>query len=70
MAQSVKCVTPDFLSGHDLSVCEFEPCIGLCIVCLSASVSFLLMISLKISNFKKDIDRMIGKVIEIKQNKL
>ena len=30
VAQSVKCRTLGFSSGHDLTVCEFEPCIGLC----------------------------------------
>ena len=30
MAQSVKHPTPDFGSGHDLTVREFEPHIGLC----------------------------------------
>ena len=30
MAQSVKCLTLDFSSGHDLTVQGFEPCIGLC----------------------------------------
>ena len=29
MAQSVKCLTLDFGSGHDLTVGEFEPCIEL-----------------------------------------
>ena len=28
-AQSVKCLTLGFGSGHDLRVCEFEPCIRL-----------------------------------------
>ena len=30
MAQSVKCLSLDFGSGHDLMVCEFEPRVGLC----------------------------------------
>ena len=30
VAQSVKRMTLDFVSGHDLTVCEFEPHIGLC----------------------------------------
>ena len=30
MAQSVKCPTLDFGSGHDLTVCEFEPCVTFC----------------------------------------
>ena len=30
VAQSVKRLTLDFGSGHDLTVHEFEPCIGLC----------------------------------------
>ena len=29
MAQSVKRLTPAFGSGHDLTVCEVEPCAGL-----------------------------------------
>ena len=29
VAQSVKCLTLDFCSGHDLTVHEFEPCIRL-----------------------------------------
>ena len=28
-AQSVKWLTLDFDSGHDLTVCEFETCVGL-----------------------------------------
>ena len=30
MAQWVKCPTLDFSSGHDLTVCEFDPRIRLC----------------------------------------
>ena len=30
MSQSVECLTLDFGSGHDLTVCEFKPCIRLC----------------------------------------
>ena len=30
MAQSVKCPTLDSSSGHDLTVREFEPGVGLC----------------------------------------
>ena len=30
VAQSVKLPTLDFGSGHDLTVCEFEPSTGLC----------------------------------------
>ena len=29
VAQSVKCPTLSFSSGHDLTVCEFEPQVGL-----------------------------------------
>ena len=32
MTQLVKGLTPDFGSGHDLNVREFEPHIGLCAV--------------------------------------
>ena len=51
VAQSVECPTLDSGSGHDLTVCEFEPRIGLCADstepawdCLSAPP--LLMLSL------------------------
>ena len=30
VAQSVKCLPLGFGSGHDLTVCEFEPHVGLC----------------------------------------
>ena len=30
VAQWGKCRTLDLGSGHDLTVCEFEPCMGLC----------------------------------------
>ena len=30
MAQSVKHLTLDFGSGHELMVCEFEPCVVFC----------------------------------------
>ena len=30
MAQSIKHLTPDFGSGHDVTVCEFEPYFRLC----------------------------------------
>ena len=30
VAQLVKCLTLDFSSGHDLTVCETEPHVGLC----------------------------------------
>ena len=29
VAQSIKCLTLDFGSGHDLTVCGFWPCVGL-----------------------------------------
>ena len=29
-AQLVECLTLDFGSGRDLTVCEFKPCLGLC----------------------------------------
>ena len=28
MAQSIECLTLGFGSGHDLMVCEIEPCVG------------------------------------------
>ena len=57
MAQLVKCLTLGFGSGHDLTVREFEPCIGFCVVsakpawdslspCLSLHLSHLLSLSL------------------------
>ena len=30
VVQSVKCLTLEHGSGHDLAVCEFKPLIGLC----------------------------------------
>ena len=30
MAQLVKCLTPDLGSGHDLTVCDIKPHVGLC----------------------------------------
>ena len=30
VAQSVKCLTLNFGSGHDLTGHEFKPCVGLC----------------------------------------
>ena len=72
MAQSVKCPTLDFGSGHDLTVGEIKPCIRLCgdsaePACSfspSLSVSHLhvlsFSLSLKISKlkniFKKNIE--------------
>ena len=32
VAQSIKLQTLDFSSGHDLTVCEFEPHVGLCVM--------------------------------------
>ena len=65
MAQSVKCPTPGYSLGHDLTVCEsevhIEPCIGLCAdsagpACDSLSPSLsappLLMLSLSLSQNK------------------
>ena len=31
VAQLIKHPTLDFCSGHDLTVCEIEPCVGLCL---------------------------------------
>ena len=61
MAQSVKCLTLGFGSGHDLMVYEFEPRIGLCedsaepawdSLSLSLSPHPLLMLSLSLSQNK------------------
>ena len=67
VAQSVKCPTLGFSSGHDLTVCGFEPCNGLCPdsgACsgfslstpppVSLSFSLSLSLSLKINNFLKN----------------
>ena len=58
VAQSVKCPTLDFGSGHDLAVCEFEPLVGLragtvesAWVSLSPSVSAPPTFSLSLSLF-------------------
>ena len=64
MAQLVKCSTLDFGSGLDLTVREFEPCIGLCSdsaepawdslsSSLSAPLLLALSVSLKINELKK-----------------
>ena len=46
MAQSVECSTLDFGSGHDRTVCEMEPRVGLCTVsCLGFSLSLSLCLS-------------------------
>ena len=53
MAQSVRRPTLDFCSGHDLTVCEFEPLLGILSLSLSVSpspvhgVSLSLKINLK-----------------------
>ena len=49
VAQSVKCSTFDFSSGHDLAVCEFEPCIGLCAHPLEPGGCFRFYVSLSLS---------------------
>ena len=53
VAQSVERLTLDFGSGHDLTFCEFEPCIGLCTdsvepACDSLSPSLSLSLSLSL----------------------
>ena len=62
MAQSVKCPTLDLGSGHDLTVREFKPRIGLCAdgaesawdsVSPSLSPSPACALSLKINKLKK-----------------
>ena len=45
VSQSVKCLTLDFGSGHDLAVGEFKPCVGLC----ADSKSLLEILSLPLS---------------------
>ena len=61
MAQSVKRPAPGFGSGHDLTVREFEPCIGLCpgsaepawdSLSLSFSAPPALSLSLSLSRYK------------------
>ena len=63
MAQSVKHLTLNFSSGHDLTVCEIEACHGFCAdskellgilsVSLSASPLCVLSLSLKINKKRK-----------------
>ena len=58
VAQSAEHPTLDFGSGHDLTVCEFEPHIRLCAeyrACLKLSLSFPLPLSsaLSLSTKKK-----------------
>ena len=59
MVPSVEHPTPDFRSGHDLIVCEFEPHVGLCADSvepvwdsLSLSLSLPLSASLSLSQNK------------------
>ena len=47
-AQSVKQPTLGFGSGHDLTVCEFEPCVKLCSDSMD-SLGFSLPLSLSLS---------------------
>ena len=57
MAQSVECLTLDFRSGRDLTVCEFEPhtdnaeaCLGFSLpLSLFATSLLVLSLSLKIN---------------------
>ena len=49
MAQSVKHLTLDFGSGHDLTVCGFEPCNGDPCLGFSLSTPTLLALSPKIN---------------------
>ena len=65
VAQLVKCLTLDFGSGHDLTVCEIRPHLGLCAdstepawdsFCLSLPLSELVYaraLSIKINIFLK-----------------
>ena len=62
VSQSVKHLTPDFGSGHDLTVRELEPCVQLCTECgaclgfclpFSLSLPCSLSLSLKINTIKK-----------------
>ena len=49
VAQSVKRLTLDFGSGHDVTVCGFKPRVGLCAedgACLGFSLSLSLSLSL------------------------
>ena len=70
MAQSVKRPTLDLSSGHDLTVCGFEPCVGLCADrvgpawdSLSAPPSLTHTLSLKINKLKKKVDCKKGCVV-------
>ena len=64
VAQSVKCLTLDFGSDHDLMICEFECCVGLHTDCLDPAWDLLspslypfpahaYCLSLKINKLKK-----------------
>ena len=69
MIQLVKRLTLDLSSGHDLMVCEFEPCVGLCAdsmepawdslsPSLSASFSFSLSLPLSLKINKHFVFKM------------
>ena len=49
VAQSVKRPTLGFGSGHDLTVREFEPCIGLCADSSACGACFGFCVSLSVS---------------------
>ena len=71
VTQSIEHSTLNFVSGHDLSVCGFEPCVGLCadsmepaLDPLSPSFSapppaVMHSLSLKISNLKNFLKTQI-----------
>ena len=76
MALSVKRLTPDLGSGHDLTVCEFKPCIRLCVdggepawdsASLSLCPSSACALSLKINKLKRR--KGIGKIGKMQVNK-
>ena len=50
VAQLVKCLPLGFSSGHDLTVCEFEPRVGFCADSCGASLGVSVSLCLLLSN--------------------
>ena len=54
VAQLVECLTLDFCSGHDLTVCEFKPHIGLTAISTEPALDPLSPLSLPLPPLKNN----------------
>ena len=57
-AQSVKCLTLDLGSGHDLTVCEIEPCVRFCADSMEPAWNSLSLFLKYINFFLKETKQM------------